>query len=1013
MKTKTQQGKLLLMSGLIGLSLPLPAVASGGESLTPPTVLPVMAQQNRTITGKVFDKMGEPIIGANVLVKGTTNGTITDIDGNFKLEDVPEGAILQISYIGFKNMEVSAKANLSVKLQEDTETLDEVVVVGYTAQRKESLTGSLQTLKESKLKDVTTANVENMLNGKVSGVFVAPGSGQPGSDGAVVVRGKTSINGSNKPLWVVDGVIVGDGVGQLNPADIETMTILKDAASTAIYGSQGANGVIVVTTKNGKTGKMTVNASAKVGFSRLNNGNLEMMDGAELYDYYKSFQNADVISFPRWNEDLRNANFDWWKLATQTGLNQEYNVSLSGGSEKINSYFSLGYYDEEGAVKGYDLQRYNFRYRSNYKPFSWLTIKPSVSGAMRTVTDAQYSVGAMYSMFPWDSPYDDKGNLVPDRYQGWVNSAKTNYLNDLAYGNHTDYKTYEFNGNFDFDIRITDWLTFSSVNNFRYTSYYYHAYSDPRTDGASGVKGRLEEYQSNTVYRYTNQLLRFNKTWGDHSLNGVLAYEFNDYQAKAVKAIGTGFVPGYEVLDVATLPEKVGGSLNEWAVQSYLFNANYAYDNRYLAQVSFRRDGASNFGDDHKYGNFFSVSAGWNINREKWFNANWVDNLKLRASYGTVGNRPTSLYPQYNLYSISEKYDSSSGALINQIGNNSLTWEKTYTTGVGLDGTFFGDRLRFVFDYYYKYTSNILFQIPVSGLTGVTSRWKNIGEMSNQGIELTIGGDLIRTKDWTWSMEATLGHNKNKIKELYGNNTQIIVGGGIGISGEADKILMKGYDSDSYYLPEWAGVNPKNGAPQWYKSVKDENGNVIAREITEKYAEADQVRTAASTPKMFGGFNTSLRWKNIDLTAVFGYSIGGKIYNYSRQEYDSDGAYTDRNQMKLMDGWSRWQKEGDIATHPAAYYNNSNNSEKASTRYLEDGDFLKLRTLTLGYNLSLPKYYIQNMRIFFTGENLFTLTGYSGVDPELPANNGSVLGSTGPSVYPSVRKFMFGINLTF
>lgn len=334
MKARTGQGKLLLMTGLIGISLPLSATASGEESLTSSAVIPATTQQNRTITGKVFDKMGEPIIGANVLVKGTTNGTITDIDGNFKLEDVPEGAILQISYIGFKNMEIPAKANLSVKLQEDTETLDEVIVVGYTAQRKESLTGSLQTVKESKLKDVTTANVENMLNGKVSGVFVAPGSGQPGSDGAVVVRGKTSINGSNKPLWVVDGVIVGDGVGQLNPADIETMTILKDAASTAIYGSQGANGVIVVTTKNGKTGKMTVNASAKVGFSRLNNGNLEMMDGAELYDYYKSFQNADAIAFPRWNEDLRNANFDWWKLATQTGLNQEYNVSLSGGSEK-------------------------------------------------------------------------------------------------------------------------------------------------------------------------------------------------------------------------------------------------------------------------------------------------------------------------------------------------------------------------------------------------------------------------------------------------------------------------------------------------------------------------------------------------------------------------------------------------------------------------------------------------------------------------------------------------------
>lgn len=1012
MSKKQRQGRLWLMTGLIGLGIPAVASASGGGISFSSTQLSASVQQTRKITGKVVDQANEPIIGANVLVKGTSSGTITDIDGNYTLE-VPQGASLLISYIGFQTIEVQAQAGLTIQLKENSESLEEVVVVGYTSQRRESLTGSLQTVKENKLKDVTTANVENMLNGKVSGVFVAPGSGQPGASGAVVVRGKSSVNGSNKPLWVIDGVIVGDDTGQLNPADIETMTILKDAASTAIYGSQGANGVILVTTKNGRTGKMIINASAKVGVSTLNNGKLEMMDGAELYDYYKSFRNADQINFPRWNEDLRNANFDWWKLATQTGLTQEYNVSLSGGGEKINSYFSLGYYDEEGAVKGYDLQRYNFRYRTNYKPFSWLTIKPSVSGAMRTVTDAQYSVTAMYSMFPWDSPYDEDGKLVPDRYQGWVNSQNTNYLNDLSYGNHADYKTYEFSGNFDFDIRITDWLTFSSVNNYRYTSYYYQSYTDPRSESASGVNGRLEDYQSNTVRRYTNQLLRFNKSWGKHALNGVLAYEFNDYQGKAIKAIGTGFISGFNVLDVAALPEKVGGSLSEWAVQSYLFNANYSYDSRYLGQVSFRRDGASNFGEGSKYGNFFSVSGGWNINREKWFHADWVDNLKLRASYGTVGNRPTDLYPQYDLYSISAKYNGSSAALISQIGNDELTWEKTYTTGVGLDGSFFGDRLRFVFDYYYKYTSNILFKVPVSGLTGVTSRWKNVGEMSNKGIELTIGGDIIRTKDWTWSVEANLGHNKNEIKELYGNSTEIIVGGGIGIAGEADKILKKGYDSDCFYMVEWAGVNPETGAPQWYKHTKDENGNITGREITEKYAEADQVICDASTPKVFGGFNTTVRWKNLDLSAVFGYSIGGKIYNYSRQEYDSDGAYTDRNQMKLMNGWKRWEKPGDIATHPAAIYNNPTNSNKASTRYLEDGDYLKLRSLTIGYNLALPKYFIQNMRIFFTGENLFTLTGYSGVDPEIPASDGKVLGSTGPDVYPSTRKFMFGLNLTF
>lgn len=1003
------RGRLAILTGAFCCtSLPMAALPTSVEAASPNEI----TQQTMKVKGLVLDaSTGEPVIGANVIVKGTTNGVITDLDGVYEL-NAPAGAVLQISFVGYKTIEVKAEPNMKVNLKEDTETLNEVVVVGYGTQRRESLTGSLQTVKENKLKDVTTANVENMLNGKVSGVFVAPGSGQPGSSGAVMVRGKASINGSSSPLWVIDGVIVGDGAGQLNPADIETMTILKDAASTAIYGSQGANGVILVTTKSGKSGKMTINVSAKAGVSRLNNGNLEMMDGAELYDYYKSFSNADQINFPRWNEDLRNANFDWWDLATQSGVTQEYNVSLSGGGEKINSYFSMGYYDEEGAVKGYDLQRYNFRYRTNYKPFSWLTIKPSVAGAMRNTHDAQYSVTAMYSMFPWDSPYDENGNLVPDRYSGWVNSQSTNYLNDLSYGNHTDYKTYEFSGNFDFDIRITDWLTFNSVNNFRWTGYYYNSYSDPRCEGASGVNGRLEEYQSNTVRRYTNQILRFNKLWDKHSLNALLAYEFNDYQGKAISATGTGFVPGFEVLDVTAIPEDVGGSLSEWAMQSYLFKAIYSYDNRYLGEVSFRRDGASNFGDENKYGNFFSVSAGWNINREKWFKADWVNNLKLRASYGTVGNRPSSLYPQYDLYSISAKYNGTSAALISQIGNKELTWEKTYTTGVGLDASMFHERFRFSFDYYYKYTSNILFAVPVSGLTGVTSRWKNVGEMENQGIELTVGGDIIRTRDWNWSVEMNLGHNRNRIKELYGNNTEIIRGGGIGIAGEADKILKKDYDSDSFYMVEWAGVNPETGAPQW-TSTKDENGNITGREITENYAEADQVICDASTPKLFGGFNTTLAWKNIDLTAVFGYSIGGKIYNYSRQEYDSDGAYTDRNQMKLMDGWTRWEKPGDIATHPVASYNNSSNSNKASTRYLEDGDYLKLRSLTIGYNLKLPKYYIQNMRIFFTGENLFCVTGYSGVDPEIPASGGSVIGSTGPSVYPSTRKYMFGINLTF
>lgn len=1002
---------IVLASALFCTSLPALATSStAGTNLA-------VQQQDQKLKGQVIDATtGEPVIGVNVLVKGTTNGTITDIDGKYEL-NAPAGAILQISFIGYKTVEIAATTSeQTIKLHEDTETLDEVVVVGYGVQKKESLTGAMSTLKENRLKDVTTPTVENMLNGKVSGVYVAPGSGQPGSNGAVQIRGRATLSGSTSPLWVIDGVIVGEDPGVLNPSDIENMTILKDAASTAIYGSQGANGVIIVTTKMGKSEKMKINASVKLGVSTMTNGKMEVMNGAELYDYYASFPNQEDIKFSRWNPELRNANFDWGELASQAGFTQDYNISLSGGNEKMSSYFSLGYYSEEGTVKGYKYDRYSFRYRSNYKPFSWLTIKPNISGSMKNTDDSQYDYTAKYTMFPWDSPYDEDGNLVPDRYSGWVDSSDLNYLNSISYGNHTARKTYEFSGNFDFDIKITDWLTFTSINNYRWTGYFQSTYTDPRTDSASGVQGRVEEEQTNNIQRYTNQYLTFNKMFGKHSVQALLAYEFMDTSAKVINAKGTGIVSGFEVLDATATPEEVGGNLTEWAKQSVFAKANYTYDNRYLAEVSLRRDGASNFGDDKKYGNFFSISAGWNINREKWFKADWVDVLKLRASYGSVGNIPYSKYPQYGLYSVSSNYNGIPAILISQVGNKDLTWEQTYTAGVGIDANFFNNRLRFVFDYYNKYTSNILYQVPVSGLTGITSRWQNVGEMRNSGIEITIGGDIIRTKDWLWSLDLNMGYNKNKLEKLYGDdpNMMIIGGGGndTSIAGAAEKVLKVGYSTDRYYLREWAGVDPKNGAPLWYKN--DGSG-----ETTSNYSEAKQVMTEATSPKLFGGFNTSLTWKNIDLNASFGFSLGGKIYNYSRQEYDSDGAYTDRNQMKLIDGWSRWEKEGDIATHPAASYGNKSNSNKASTRYLEDGDYLKLRSLSIGYNLDLSKYYIQNMRIYFTAENVFTLTGFSGIDPEVPAyydeTTGTYksIGTAGANLYPSTRKFMFGINLTF
>ena len=981
-----------------------------------------VTQQTGKIKGTIVDsKTGEPVIGASVKVKGTKLAAVTDLNGEFEL-NTHANATLQISYVGFKETEVKASNGMKISLEEDTESLEEVVVVGYGTQKKESLTGAMANIKGEKLKDITSATVENMLNGKVSGVYVAPGSGRPGSTGAIIIRGQTSINGATAPLWVVDGVIVGNSAGDLNPDDIETMTVLKDAASTAIYGSEGANGVVVVTTKQAKHEKMSISLSAKAGLSTLNRGNLEMMDGAEFYDYYKSFQNVESVNFPRWNEDLRNSNFDWFKLAKKTGSTQDYNLTLNGGSQNIQSMFTLGYFKEEGAVKGYDMNRYSTRIKVVYKPYEWLTIKPNISGSRTNDKDKQYSVGAMYSMMPWDSPYDEDGNLVPNYYSGWVNSKATNYLNDLAAGDYSTSTTYDLSGGLDFDIQIAPWLTFSSVNNYSYYNSQTHGYYDPKSSSGEGVNGRTTEYNYVSTRRYTNQLLRFKKSWGKHNVNALLAYEFNDYEMKYTDVYATGFISGFEDFMTAAKPEMATGYRTAWAKQSYFTQWRYDYDSRYYGELSLRRDGRSNFGSNNRYGNFFSVSGAWNINNESWFKADWVDQLKLRAAFGSVGNVPTSLYPSYSLYSVGATYNENPGALISQIGNKDLTWEKTYTTGVGVDASFWQNRLHATLDYYIKNTSNILYQVPVTGLVGVTSIWKNIGKMRNTGIELTVGGDIIRTKDLTWNVTANISHNSNELRDLYkqrdanGNYVvkPVLISDGTSIAGTAQRILEIGEPVDTYYMKEWAGVNPEDGKPQWY--MDDANGNKV---VTDSYSKASYYKCGKASPDVYGSFSTSLFYKNFDLQANFGYSLGGQIYSYYRQEFDSDGAYAgDRNQMKLQKGWSRWEKPGDIATHPRAMYNNQDKGNLASSRYLESSDYLKLRSLTLGYNFDLKKYGIQTLRLSVSGENLFTITDYSGVDPELPAGTNdkgvlSVTNTGGTSVYPAVRKFMLGVNLTF
>ncbi|MEG2067763.1 MAG: SusC/RagA family TonB-linked outer membrane protein, partial [Tannerellaceae bacterium] len=617
---------------------------------------------------------------------------------------------------------------------------------------------------------------------------------------------------------------------------------------------------------------------------------------------------------------------------------------------------------------------------------------------------------AMYENMPWDSPYDENGNLIQEvKPKNWVSSDHYNYQYDLQW-NYEKKTAYEFLGNVDFDIKITDWLTFSSVNNYKYNSVAMKNYNDPRSSGGQSDNGKLED-QTTSIYRiYSNQLLRFNKVFGKHSVNALFAYEWNSYTGTVLDQIATGFAPGFAVGDATIVPYKAKGSQNEWAVQSLLFNANYAYDNRYLFQFSFRRDGASNFGENAKYGNFFSLSGGWNIHQEAFFDVDWVQQLKLRASYGSVGNRPKELYPQYALYSMGNGYNELPGAIISQVANPDLTWEKTYTAGVGVDAYLF-DRLTVNLDYYNKKTTDLLYNVPLPGVTGVKGVFRNVGSVNNNGFEASVAVDILKGGDWKWNVAANIGINRNEVKELYGDKQQIIIANAnSGILGPIDKILTPGKDVDTWYATEWAGVNAETGAPEWYTT--NEEGERVR---TSKYSDASkhQVVCGKTTPDFYGGFSTDLSWRNFDLSAIFSYSVGGEIYNYSRSVFDSDGAYTTYNQQKLLSDWSRWEKPGDNATHPRAEYQNKSLSNKPSSRYLEEASYLRLRNLTIGYSIPLKWKYISDLRVSASGENLFVISGFSGIDPELPAITNSGKAGVASSPYPQTRKFMFGLNVSF
>lgn len=950
------------------------------------------AQQKRHITGVVKDIKGETIIGANIMIKGTGTGVSTNIDGKFSIE-AAAGEELIVSFIGYltQTIKIDSQKTLNIKLLEDTKTLEEVVVVGYTVQTKSAVTGSVAVVKADKLKDVNTLEVGSMLQGKVSGVYVSGSSGEPGQASKIRIRGKGTLNSSVSPLWVVDGVIVGEDPG-LNPNEIDNISVLKDGSATALYGSRAANGVIVVTTKRGEYDANKYSVSVNAGVSLLSTGRLEMMNSQELYDYQKSWNNQSWFT-----EELLKHNTDWFKEASKPGLYTNANITYTGSSGRMRSFVMADYYREEGAIKDFTLDRFTFRSNNDVKFTDRFTMSTKISGSLSRTDSQQCSVYNTYLYLPWDFPYNEDGSIRSGQEQDWRGRDGINDMYDLQW-NWSRSKKLTVDGTINFNYQITDWLHFESNNYIRYISNRSESYTDKRSRSGQSDKGSLSNSNSLLTKQFTNQMIRFEKSFGKHKVNALGAYEYTRHFYESTSAEGRGIQPGREILDVTTGIKSIGGYKDAIATQSALFNANYDYDNRYMGQVSYRMDESSCFGKNNRMGHFFTVSGGWNIQNETFFESlrESVNQLKVRVSYGSLGNTPGAYYGHYPLYS-SMMYNDEVAYFPSQMGNADLSWEKCYTTNIGIDARFF-DRFGVTIDLYNKNTSDLLYYAPLPNISGYTGQYKNVGAINNKGLEISLNADVIRTSKFQWTSDFNIGFNRNRVTELYGGKPEL----------KGLKRLEEGRDMDEWYLREWAGVDPANGSPLWYTT--DENGK---RTTTDSYNKADRVYCGSAAPKFTGGWMNSFSYKGFTLTANFDFVYGNLLYNQSRELLDSDGAYADYNSMKLKSGWKRWEKEGDIATHPKAINGGNKNSNKSSSRYLEKGNYFSLRNLSLGYSIPeklCGKLGLQRVNVSCSADNLFTLTPFSGVSPQL--SDSSTDGYAG-TIYPLSRRIVFGLNVSF
>lgn len=988
--------------------------------------------RKKRVTGVVKDVMGEPLIGANVVEKGrSTNGVITDFNGKFTLE-VDESASLVVSYIGYlaQDIPTKGKGDFHIILKEDTNTLDEVVVTGYGDFKKAIYTGSASVLTTEKLEALPVVSVGQMIESNIPGISVVAGtSSQPGAKTTLRVRGVASMNASTEPLYVLDGVPIpsydlsnftsmseAGGMGfieTLNPADIESITVLKDAASASLYGAKGANGVVLITTKKGKEGKLRVNMAAKYGITDFAYTYRPLMGGEErrklIHEGLVNFQLDKGVSeqeaqqyadanIDQYAKRLPQGYSDWESALFKTGYQQDYNLSASAGNQNSSFIGSLGYTKQTGVSLNSEMERFTGRVDASNK---YKKVEFGMNASFSWTKNVHLPEGKFYG----SAIYASKVNLTPStpiyNEDGTYASGyrENNGYNPILEAEVNDYyaRTVRAMGTAKIAYNVWDNLKVSSVFTVDYslTKDFFFQSPDGRDGATYQGRGRM---QMTDRIRYTSQNnLTYSKTFGKHSVSAVTAFEVMKYDYEDLYAAKKTY--GQDIntsLGNAADPIDADQKLQEDALMSYVASVNYSYDDKYYASFSFRRDGSSRLSPDTRWGNFWSLSASWRLSQERFMQPlkSVLSDLKLRASYGVNGNLPSSYYGYQSTYTTGAFYSGKPSPWESTLGNEELTWEKNYALNLGLDIGLFS-RVNVSLDWYTRTTKDLLMSKQLNSISGFSSLLTNVGQMRNTGVELEVRSNNIKTKDFSWTTAFNLSHNKNKILKLADLPWFV----------DGRYVRKEGYPFNTIYLREYAGVDPETGSALYYDNQQDENGNYTKNKVTDP-GQASPIPLKDITPTISGGFMNTFNYKFIDLSFNLSYSFGGYSYDNASYILQDDGYSVISN--KSTEQRRRWQKPGDITDVPRFVYGNKKGGNYNSSRAIHSTDHIRLKSLILGLNAPkawLQKLGIGNARIYFSGTNLLTWAAYDQYDPEMSGVVGFYT--------PPLKTYAFGLELKF